>query len=198
MTSDDSRLITALRAGDERAFASLIDRHHGAMLRLARTFVPTDAVAEEVVQETWLAVLGQLDRFEGRSTLKTWLFRILVNRAKTRGVRERRTVPFSALSGPDDDGRMVDERTPAARPWCDPERRLDSLERRAALRAALAALPARQRVVVTLRDVEGLDAEEVCDLLEISQGNQRLLLHRARGRLREQFVALEEPAAVAA
>src|SRR4051794_28336474 len=146
-------LLARLREGDERAFADLVHRHHAAMLRLARTFVPSDAVAEEVVQETWLAVLDRLDRFEGRSSLKTWIFRILVNRARTRGARERRTVPFAALAGSDPDADPLEERLAGARPWDDPERRLCSLESRSALREALAALPPRQRVVVSLRDV---------------------------------------------
>jgi RNA polymerase sigma-70 factor (ECF subfamily) len=187
MTTDSH--LSALRAGDERAFTELAERHHQPMLRLARTFVPSDAVAEEVVQETWLCVLRQLDRFEGRSSVKTWLFRILVNRAKTRGVREQRSVPFASLAlGGEDE--PIEERLSARRPWCDPDRRLTSLETRAALRVALAALPPRQRRVVTLRDVEGLAAEDVCELLDLSPGNQRLLLHRARTRLRDQLAAV--------
>ena len=190
-------MLAALRAGDEAAFGQLVDRHHGALVRLARTFVPTDAIAAEVAQDTWLAVLRQLDRFEGRASLKTWIFRILVNRARTRGVRERRTVPFSSCRDPDEEVDLG-ERQAATRAWWDPERRLGSLECREALRAALAELPARQRAVVTLRDVEGLSAEEVCDLLAVSPGNQRLLLHRARTRLREELAALgERPAALA-
>src|SRR6266545_3658136 len=114
----DARLVAALRAGDEDAFRALVDRHHATMVRLARTFVAADAIAEEVVQDTWLAVLRQLDRFEGRSSLKTWIFHILVNRARTRGVRERRTVPFSSWGRPDEE-ESLGERTPATRPWCD-------------------------------------------------------------------------------
>jgi RNA polymerase sigma-70 factor, ECF subfamily len=189
--------IAALRAGDERAFAGLVDRYHASMLRVARAFVPSRAVAEEVVQETWLAALRQLDRFEGRASFRTWLFRILVNRAKTRGAGERRSVPFSALAVEELDDSPA-ERTAATRPWCDPPRRLASLECRGDLRAALAALPARQRAVITLRDVEGLDADEVCDLLGVSPGNQRLLLHRARTRVRAALVDALAVEAVAA
>ena len=195
-TDDDAALVAALRAGDEAAFARVVDRHHATMVRVARTFVATDATAEEVAQDTWLAVLRQLDRFEARASLKTWIFRILVNRSRTRGVRERRSVPFSSCGSPDDES--VGERTAATRPWCDPQRRLGALECRDALRAALRELPARQRAVVTLRDVEGLCAEEVCDLLGVSVGNQRLLLHRGRVRLRDELAALgEHPAALA-
>jgi RNA polymerase sigma-70 factor (ECF subfamily) len=189
-------LIEAMRAGDERAFEAFIARHHTTMFRVARSYVPCDAVAEEVVQETWGAVLAQLDRFEERSAVKTWIFRILINRAKTRGERERRTVPFSCLStkatgdGPDEREGFEDRLSAdagwssTARPWQNPERRLLSLEAREVIRTALADLPERQRVVVTLRDVEGVAAEEVCELLNISLGNQRVLLHRGRAHLR--------------
>ena len=186
----EAAVVGALRAGDEAAFVELVRRHHATMLHVARGFVATDTVAEEVVQETWVAVLDQLDRFEGRSTLKTWIFRILVNRAKSRGVREHRLVPFSSLQR-GDDGPAVDPSqfrdgawATAPRPWQDPERRLMSLDARAALRAALAALPPRQRMVIALRDVEGLPADEVAELLSLSECNQRVLLHRARARLR--------------
>jgi RNA polymerase sigma-70 factor (ECF subfamily) len=154
-------------------------------------------VAEEVVQETWLAVIGGLDRFEERSTLKTWLFHILTNRAKTRGIRERRSVPFTSLGPGDDEPAVAPDRfqgegdswpghwaTPP-RPWEDPERRLASLEARERLREAIAALPSVQQAVLTLRDVEGLESEEVCALLDLSPGNQRVILHRARARVRD-------------
>ena len=195
----DAPLLPALRAGHEEAFVALVTRYHASLKRVARAYVSTDAVAEEVVQETWLAVIEGLDRFEHRSTLKTWLFHILANKAKTRGVRERRIVPFASLAGADDEPAVPPDRfqrdgdawpghwAAPPRPWEDPERRLASLEARAYLRAAIAALPATQQAVLTLRDVEGLDAEEVCGLLDVSAGNQRVLLHRARTKVRTEL-----------
>lgn len=203
----DAALLAALRAGDEAAFTALVTRHHASLKRVARAYVASDAVAEEVVQETWLAVIDGLERFEERSTLKTWLFHILTNRAKTRGVRERRSVPFASLAAAGAEPAVSPERfqrpgdpwpghwaTPP-RPWEDPERRLSSLEAREHLRAAIAGLPAVQQAVLTLRDVEGLEAEEVCDLLELSAGNQRVLLHRARSRVRAELEGYLEGAA---
>jgi RNA polymerase sigma-70 factor, ECF subfamily len=195
---DDATLLAALRAGDEQAFSMLVMRHHASLKRVARAYVSTESVAEEVVQDTWLAVISGLDRFEGRSTLKTWIFHILANKAKTRGVREHRTVPFASLAGAgEDEPSVAPERfqrpgdawpghwaTPP-RPWEDPQRRLGSLEARELLREAIAALPSVQQAVLTLRDVEGVDADEVCRLLDISPGNQRVILHRARTRLRD-------------
>jgi RNA polymerase sigma-70 factor (ECF subfamily) len=193
----DASLLAALRAGDEDAFAALVTRYHASLKRVARAYVSTDAVAEEVVQDTWLAAIRGLDRFEQRATIKTWLFHILANQAKTRGVRERRTVPFASLARAEGEEPAVSpdrfQRDGDAwpghwamppRPWEDPERRLESLEARDQLRAAIAALPATQQAVLTLRDVEGLDGEEVCDLLDLSAGNQRVILHRARARVR--------------
>ena len=196
----DAPLLAALRAGDEQAFATLVTRYHATFKRVARAYVSTDAVAEDVVQETWLAVIGALDRFEQRATLKTWLFHILTNKAKPRGVRERRSVPFASLArAGEEEPAVPPERfqrdgdawpghwaTPP-RPWEDPERRLASLEAREHLRAAIAALPATQQAVLTLRDVEGLAAEEVCELLDLSAGNQRVILHRARARMRTEL-----------
>jgi len=196
----DARLLAPLRAGDEQAFATLVTRYHATLKRVARAYVSTDAVAEDVVQETWLAVIGALDRFEQRATLKTWLFHILMNKAKTRGVRERRSVPFASLARAGEEEPAVSPdrfqhegdawpghwATPP-RPWEDPERRLASLEAREYLRAAIAALPGTQQAVLTLRDVEGLDADEVCDLLDLSAGNQRVILHRARARVRTKL-----------
>jgi RNA polymerase sigma-70 factor, ECF subfamily len=197
VTDRDASLLAALRAGDEDAFAALVTRYHASLKRVARAYVSTDAVAEEVVQDTWLAAIRGLDRFEQRATIKTWLFHILANQAKTRGVRERRTVPFASLARAEGEEPAVSpdrfQRDGDAwpghwamppRPWEDPERRLESLEAREQLRAAIAALPATQQAVLTLRDVEGLDGEEVCDLLDLSAGNQRVILHRARARLR--------------
>jgi RNA polymerase sigma-70 factor (ECF subfamily) len=196
----DAPLLAALRAGDEQAFVTLVTRYHASLKRVARAYVSTDAHAEDVVQETWLAVIGALDRFEQRATLKTWLFHILTNKAKTRGVRERRSVPFASLEGTgDEDPAVSPDRfqregdawpghwaTPP-RPWEDPERRLASLEAREHLRVAIAALPPTQQAVLTLRDVEGLEAEEVCELLDLSAGNQRVILHRARARVRTEL-----------
>lgn len=172
------------------------------MRRFARSFGTTDAVAEEIVQEAWLAALAGIDSFEQRSSLRAWLFGIVKNQARQRASRERRTVPFSALAPEGElaeptvaaqrfatEGRWAEHWSAPPRPWEDPQRRLASLEAREYLREALAGLPERQRIVVGLRDVEGLDSEEVCQLLEISAGNQRVLLHRGRAGVRS---ALEE------
>jgi len=194
--TDEQQLLQALRAGDEAAFQALVERDHASMTRLARSFVDSDAVAEEVTQEAWVAVLNGIHAFEGRSALRTWIFSILTNRAKTHGIRERRTLPFSAATeeegyaavDPDqflgDDDEWAGHWATPPRPWQRPERRLLSLEIREHLRSALAELPERQRLVVTLRDVEGFTAEEVRDLLDLSAENQRVLLHRGRSRLR--------------
>ncbi len=198
-TDRDAPLLPALRAGDEEAFVAIVTRYHASLTRVARAYVSTDAVAEDVVQETWLAVIEGLDRFEQRASLKTWLFHILANKAKTRGVRERRMVPFASLAAAGDEPAVPPDRfqregdawpghwAVPPRPWEDPERRLASLEARVHLRAAISALPATQQAVLTLRDVEGLDAEEVCGLLNVSAGNQRVLLHRARARVRSEL-----------
>jgi RNA polymerase sigma-70 factor, ECF subfamily len=184
----DGELLPRLRSGDERAFVSLVERYQEPMLRLATSFVPSQAVAEEVVQDTWLAVLRGLDDFEGRSSLKTWLFRILVNRARTTGTKEHRSVP---VPEPAVDPARFDP----AGGWADPpEHWVEAAEGRLAagkladrLRALMDELPARQREVVLLRDVEELSSEEVCSVLAISDGNQRVLLHRGRSRLRQLF-----------
>ena len=190
-------LAAALARGEERAFNELVGRHHRSIVRLARNYVRTDAIAEEVAQDAWAAVITGIGRFEGRSSLKTWLFSIVANKARTRAEREARTVPFSSVELDDDDGggtpvedrHAPDERWSAPpRAWSDPERRAASLELREELRAALAELPERQRLVVTLRDVEGLSSEEACELLGISPGNERVLLHRGRSRLREVLI----------
>ena len=165
------------------------------MLHVALTFVRDRAVAEEVVQDTWLALLDGLDGFEERASLRTWLFGILVNKARTRAVREGRSLPFSALAGPDEtdgpgdlpdrfDGEGGWRDPPGAWSEDDPERLTQAAETRVAIEAAIAALPEAQRAVITLRDIEGLDASEICDLLGISLTNQRVILHRARVRLR--------------
>ena len=191
---DERKLVDAIKRGDEDAFADLVDRYHGSMLRLARVFVPTKAVAEDVVQETWLAVIQGIDRFEGRSSLKTWLFRILTNRAKTRGEREGRVVPFSSAwrNELETDEPSVDPRRfhdgawtslPASVP-AGPDQQALTLELGKVVEGAVKKLPPTQREVITLRDVEGLSADEVCSLLEISESNQRVLLHRARSKVR--------------
>ena len=197
---DEAGLVQALQRGDERVFAAVMDWYSGSLLRLAMAFVPSRAVAEEVVQETWMGVLEGIGRFEGRSSFKTWLFRILTNRAKTRGTRERRYEPFG-LPGADSDGDdgpsledslFVTEGSRAGH-WADPpqgweadtpERALLSKECRTAIEEAIDGLPNNQRQVITLRDVEGVSAEEVCNILTISETNQRVLLHRARTKVR--------------
>ena len=184
----DVELLRRLRAGEERAFVALVERYNGSMLRLAGSFVPSRAVAEEVVQETWLAVLRGLAGFEGRSSLKTWLFTILVNRARSAGVRESRSVPVA------DAGPVVDaSRFGPGGAWASPpepwieeaESRVDAVKLFGLLRSALSGLPVRQREVVVLRDVEGMTSAEVCSVLAISEANQRVLLHRGRGKLRQ-------------
>jgi RNA polymerase sigma-70 factor, ECF subfamily len=188
---EDAPLLDALRAGDEQAFAALVDKYGPSLLRLAQLYVSSRAVAEEVVQETWLAVLTGIERFEGRSSLKTWLFRILTNKAKTRGQREGRTLPFSSLAsdGDEDQTAVAVERFARGGAWATPprgvpEERLLAGETRARVDQAISALPPNQRAVITLRDVEGLSAEEACNVLGLSETNQRVLLHRARAKVR--------------
>lgn len=185
----DRELVERLTAGDQRAFSALVKKYHQQMLRVVSAFVPSRAVAEEVVQETWLAILKGLPTFEGRSSLKTWMFTILTNRAKTRGVREGRTVPFSSLGDGDDDPAVEPERFDDRGHWtrpptASPEDLLERREALTALQAAVDDLPPNQRAVVTLRDVQGWSSEEVCNLLDISETNQRVLLHRGRSRVR--------------
>ena len=198
--SEDMALVGRLLSRDESAFRWLIEQYHGRLLRLALAFVADRSVAEEVVQETWVAVLNGLPRFEGRSSLKTWIFRILTNRAKTRGTREARSVSFSSLmDGAEGEEAAVEPaRFTADGMWADPPRPWkketpeDLLlrgETLAVVQRALAGLPAGQRAVVTLRDIEGLSSEEACNALEISETNQRVLLHRGRAKLRR---ALEQ------
>jgi RNA polymerase sigma-70 factor, ECF subfamily len=184
----DASLLRRLRDGDEHAFVALVERYHSTMLRVALAYVPSAAVAEEVVQDTWLAVLRGLARFEERSSLRTWLFSILVNRARTTGERETRSVPVA------DAGPVVDAaRFGPSGAWAEPpeqwieeaENRIDAAKLAQLLRAGLDVLPPRQREVVLLRDVEGLSGAEVCEVLAISEANQRVLLHRGRSRLRQ-------------
>jgi RNA polymerase sigma-70 factor (ECF subfamily) len=194
----DGELVRRLRARDERAFAELVEAWSPSMLRLARMHVPSRAVAEEVVQEAWLGVLQGIDRFEGRSALRTWAFRILLNRAMTRGAREARSVPFAALAAREADEPSVDaDRFAADGGWASPPRRWEdspelaarSAETLAVARRAIEGLPPMQRLVATMRDLEGFGSEETRNALEISETNQRVLLHRARQKVR---AALEE------
>jgi RNA polymerase sigma-70 factor (ECF subfamily) len=200
----DSDLVAALQRRDESVFTSVVRQYHGALLRVALVHHPSRAVAEEIVQETWLAVIQGIDRFEGRSSFKTWLFRVLVNRARTRAEREGRTVPFSSLAREAEEGddpavpadRFVPDNHPEWSQWAghwmvapkswgeSPEQQLISRETRALIEGAISALPPGQRQVITLRDVEGWPSEHVCNVLEISETNQRVLLHRARSRVR--------------
>jgi RNA polymerase sigma-70 factor (ECF subfamily) len=196
--SDDEVLVAALRRGDENAFGWLVDRYHGALRRLALGFVSTPSVADEVVQDTWLAVIAGIDRFELRSSLKTWIYRILMNKARTRGVREHRSVPFSSLeddavtSGfspdrfrPAHDPEWPGHWSASPRPWQDqPQERLQAAETLDAVRNAIEDLPPMQRQVIALRDIDGWTSDEVCNVLSLSQTNQRVLLHRARAKVR--------------
>ncbi len=199
----DADTIEVLRRGDEGAFARLVDQHHASLRRIARLYVSSPAVADEVVQDTWVAVIQGVWAFEGRSSLKTWILRILINIAKTRGVREGRMVPF-AEPGADEDypGIAADRfhrnliagggRSSEAEggsllldPDPSPEARLLSQEAAAQIRAAIEELPPNQRMVITMRDLEGFSSEEVCNVLGVGETNQRVLLHRARSKVRE-------------
>jgi RNA polymerase sigma-70 factor (ECF subfamily) len=199
---DEATLVAAMRQGDESAFTEVVDRYHRSLIRLARVHVEATA-AEDVAQETWLAVVRGLRQFEGRASFKTWLFHILVNRARTRAVRDARTVALSSLASAElhlseaavDPARFrgPDDRWPGH--WLVPpqgglpEEELLAAELREHIRGAVEQLPPAQRAVVTLRDIDGLDADEVCQLLELTDGNQRVLLHRGRSKLR---AALEQ------
>jgi RNA polymerase sigma-70 factor (ECF subfamily) len=203
---EDLALVQRILARDETAFAELVDRHHASLLRVALAYASNPASAAEVVQDTWMGVLRGLAKFEGRSSLKTWIFHILVHRAKTKGVRDARSVPFSALEGGAQEGEpAVDpSRFKSDGMWARPPRNWDEstpekllLDREARRRIedAIAALPAQQRVVISLRDLEGLEPADVCNILEISETNQRVLLHRARSKVRaelERYLAGDE------
>jgi RNA polymerase sigma-70 factor, ECF subfamily len=193
----EAQLLDGLRAGDENAFRALVREYNPSLVRVARIYVSTQAAAEEVAQETWLGVLNGLSRFEGRSSLRTWIFRILTNIAKTRAVRDGRTLPFSALSDPGrvpeaavDADRFLDPEHPrwpghwALKPEAWPEDALIAAETRERLAEAIEALPAAQRAVISLRDIEGWSSEEVRNALDLSETNQRVLLHRARSKVR--------------
>lgn len=203
LAAPDSHVLDALRAGDERAFARLVDELSPGLKRMARLYVSTDAAADEVVQETWLGVVKGLDGFEGRASLKTWVFRILINVAKTRGVRDSRSVPFSSAFDPvrDAGGELLDadrflgedhDRYPGhwaigPTPW--PDDALETSESIRVIRETVERLPGSQREVITLRDIVGCSAEETCSALGVSETNQRVLLHRARTKVR---AALEQ------
>jgi RNA polymerase sigma-70 factor, ECF subfamily len=201
---DEAALVAALRAGDERTFAGLVDAYTPGMRRVALGFVRTPALADDVVQEAWVGVLRGLDRFEGRSSLRTWIFRIVANIARTRAVREARSAPFSSLVGDGDDASVDPDRffgpdglypghwSAPPEPW----RPLVDAEARVVVDRAIGALPQQQRQVIELRDVEGWSSEEVCNVLELSETNQRVLLHRARSKVRaalETYLGDEAP-----
>jgi RNA polymerase sigma-70 factor (ECF subfamily) len=201
-TVDDQRIIDGLRRGDERVVVELVDRYHASLIRVALRFVPSRAIAEEVVQDTWIGAIESIDRFEGRSTVKTWLYRILIYRARAQGERERRTTPLSALEGEGSEVAVPMERFRGsdalwAGHWAMPPRRWEGVaedrllagECTTLLEQAIAGLPPAQREVITLRDVLQFTAAEVCDLLQVTEANQRVLLHRARSRVR---AALEQ------
>jgi RNA polymerase sigma-70 factor, ECF subfamily len=201
-SADEVELVARLRAGDEQAFEALVARHYGTMVAVAQTYVKTRAVAEEVVQDAWLATLESLHRFEGRSSLKTWILAILVNKAKTRGVREARSVPFASLAPERDEPAVEPERFRGPRDgfpghwraypgdWgAAPDVALENREALQAAMRAIAALPLAQQTVIRMRDVEGYSSDEVCAALKVSAANQRVLLHRARSRVREALEA---------
>jgi len=196
-SAEEAGLVARLRAGDEQAFRGIVGRYHSTMLAVARTYVRTQASAEEVVQDAWLGVLNGLDRFEGRSSLKTWIMRIVIKTALTRGAREARSVPFSSLALKGEEPAVSPDRFRGAndalpghwnrypRNWqALPEEVLLGHETLEIALAAIEELPEVQRLVITLRDVHGWTNEEVCEALEVASGNQRVLLHRARSRVR--------------
>ena len=199
---DDAELVEALRRGDEAAFRRVVTTYHAGLVRTARCFVHTEALAEEVAQDTWVAVIRGIDRFGGRSSFKTWLFHIAANQARTRGAREARSVPVAIDDDDDGDGPTVpasrflaDDHPEWPRHWRAeptdwgllPESVLDSHDTRRLIDATIATIPALQRQVITLRDIDGLPADEVCAILHITEANQRVLLHRARSKVRAQL-----------
>lgn len=193
----DQQLIARLRAGDEATFTGLVDQYHAVMVRIAGIYVKEYAIAEEVVQDTWIAVLKGLDGFEGRSSFKTWIFTILTNRAKTRATRESRYVPLNLSEELDDTKASLSLFKPPnpvdAGEWLDaphawdviPETRFIGRETRDLIFQTIESLPPNQQQVIRLRDIEGFAADEVCNMMQISESNQRVLLHRARGRVRQ-------------
>src|SRR5918999_243164 len=200
VAADEAALVARLREGDERAFEKTVERFYPAMIAVARGYVRSGAVADEVVQEAWLGVLRGVDRFEGRSSLRTWVLQIVANIARTRAVREARSVPFSSFELDDDEPSVEPERfrgpdDPYPGHWKSyptdwealPEQRLLARETLELVKRAIEQLPEAQRLVITLRDVTGASAEEVCEILDITEGNQRVLLHRARARVRARI-----------
>ena len=204
VSTEELRTVENLRAGNETAFVALIERHHASMMHIAMVYIPNRAVAEEIVQEAWMGVLQGLKRFEGRSSLKTWIFRILTNCAKTRAQREGRSIPFSSLpvldaddlsepavdpdrfQGPD--GRWPGNWVSFPRSWDEiPEERLLSEETRIHISRAIDMLPPNQREVIILRDIEGWPSDEICSFLGVTEANLRVLLHRARAKVRREL-----------
>jgi RNA polymerase sigma-70 factor, ECF subfamily len=199
--ADEASLLESLRVGDETAFASLVEEYHLSLVRLARLYVRDEAIAEELAQDTWLAVLNGLSSFEGRSSLKTWIFTILTNKAKTRGQREKRSLVFSDVGDASDSPTVAPERfnDPSAERWPNhwateaapvswigiPEEIFLSGETMNLIRHTIDELPESQRMVITLRDVDEISSQEICNILDISETNQRVLLHRARARVRQ-------------
>jgi len=198
--TEDSALLARLRAGEESAFAEIVDRYHGPLRRLALTFVRTPSAADDVVQETWEGVIRGLDRFEERSSLRTWIFRILVNRARTRAVKDARSLPFSSAFPNEGEAAVDPSAFGPAGTWLhgpgelprDPSDKLLDRELRGRVLDVVETLPEQQRAVITLRDLVGLPAAEVAELLEVSDGNQRVLLHRARTRVRSELAGYVE------
>ena len=200
LSPEDALLVEGLRARDEAAFATVILMYGAGMLRVAEMYVSSRAVAEDVVAEAWVGVLRGIGRFEGRSSLKTWIYRIVANTAKTRGVRESRSVPFSSLGDDEDEGTVDADRFLGSgdrfpghwavppQVWA-PEGRLLAEETLEVVERAIDKLPPAQRAVITMRDVQGFTSEEVCNALDLTETNQRVLLHRARAKVRR---ALEE------
>jgi RNA polymerase sigma-70 factor (ECF subfamily) len=190
--ADESALVAALRAGDERAFMQLVEAYTPGMRRLALGFVRTPALADDVVQEAWLGVLRGLDRFEGRSSLKTWIYTIVANVARTRAVRESRSAPFSAFDAGEDGASVDPDRFQRDGHWASPPepwRAVLDAEVRGVVDDAIAALPPQQQQVIRLRDVEGWSSDEVCNVLALTETNQRVLLHRARSKVRAALEA---------
>jgi RNA polymerase sigma-70 factor (ECF subfamily) len=206
--AEERALVEALRHGDEAAFTTLLDRYQSSLVRLAMMYVPNRQAAEDAVQDTWMGVVQGIDHFEGRSSLRTWLFRILLNRAKAKGVAERRQVPVSSLDEAADHGDAVDpsrffeQSSRWAGHWSAPPQSWDGIpedrllgnEVRALVEKVVAGLPQAQREVITLRDIRGLSAGEVCAVLDLSEANQRVLLHRARTKVRARLEAYLTPA----
>ena len=187
-TSSEIALVSRLRAGDESAFAEIVERYHAQLVRLASTFVGSVEAAEDAAQETWIALITGIERFEGRASLRTWLFQVCANRARRIGVREHRVVPVDHIDSAVDAATTAPSGvwTTAASPPAAADHLVD-VATVSRIRAAISDLPALQQAVVTLRDVDGLPAPQVCQILSISPTNQRVLLHRGRERVRREL-----------